>query len=182
MAVIKHPEQRVGIFIDTQNLYHTARNLYGKYVNFSNIVKEGLADRKLIRASAYVVSTEEKSEGNFFEALEKMGIEVRTKDLQIFAGGAKKGDWDVGMAIDAVTLAPKLDAVILVTGDGDFVPLVEYLRYHEGVQVEVMSFGRSSSQKLKDAVDDFIDLGESPRKFLMGGGTNRPARKRTPRK
>lgn len=181
MTVIKHPDQRVGIFIDTQNLYHTARNLYGKYVNFGNILKEGLANRKLIRAFAYVVSTEEGVENNFFDALEKMGIEVRTKDLQVFAGGAKKGDWDVGMAIDAVKLAPKLDTVILVTGDGDFVPLVEYLKNSQGCQVEVMSFGRSSSGRLKESVDEFIDLDANPRKFLMGGGSHRPAR-RAPQK
>lgn len=179
MSVIKHSDQRVGIFIDTQNLYHTARNLYGKYVNFENILKEGLGNRKLIRAFAYVVSTEEGVEQNFFDALEKMGIEIRTKDLQIFSGGAKKGDWDVGMAIDAVRMAPKLDAVILVTGDGDFVPLVDYLKYHEGVQVEAMTFGRSSSQKLREAVDDFIDLDQNPKKFLIGAGNKRPARKRT---
>lgn len=178
MSVIKHKDQRVGIFIDTQNLYHTARNLYGKYVNFGNIIKEGLKDRKLIRAFAYVVSTEEGVEEKFFEALEKLGIEVRTKDLQVFAGGAKKGDWDVGMAIDAVKLAPKLDAVILVTGDGDFVPLVEHLKYNEGCQVEAMTFGRSSSNKLREAVDDFIDLDNDPKKFLMGGSKKRAAKRR----
>jgi len=172
MSVTKHSDQRVGIFIDAQNLYHSAKNLYKRNVNFGNIIEEGLANRKLIRAFAYVVSTEEGVEKNFFDALAKMGIEVRTKDLQIFAGGAKKGDWDVGMAIDAVKLAPKLDAVILVTGDGDFVPLVEYLKYNEGCQVEAMSFGRSTSSRLRETVDDFTDLDQNSRKFLIGRSGN----------
>jgi uncharacterized LabA/DUF88 family protein len=168
MSVIKHIEQRVGIFIDTQNLYHSAKNLYGARVNFGQVVKEALENRTLIRAVAYVITTEGGDEKAFFEALGKMGIEAKTKDLQIFAGGSKKADWDVGLAVDAIKMAPKLDTVIIVSGDGDFIPLVEYLQ-HEGCQVEVVSFGRSSSQKLKEACDEFLDLDENPRKYLIGG-------------
>jgi uncharacterized LabA/DUF88 family protein len=168
MAVIKHKEQRVGVFIDTQNIYHSGKNLYHSKVNFGQIVKDALGDRSLIRAMAYVITTEAGDEKAFFDALTKMGIETKTKDLQIFGSGAKKADWDVGMAIDAVKLAPKLDAVILVTGDGDFVPLVQYLQTNEGCQVEVVSFGKSTSSKLIEAADDFIDLDQNPRKYLLG--------------
>lgn len=172
MAVIKHKNQRVGIFIDTQNLYHSAKNIYKARVNFDQVVKEGLAGRSLTRAVAYVITTETGEEKNFFEALEKMGIETKTKNLQVFAGGAKKGDWDVGLAIDAIKLAPKLDAIILVTGDGDFVPLVEYLK-NDGCQVEVASFGKSTSARLIEVADDFIDLDKNPRKYLIGQVRNR---------
>lgn len=168
MSVIKHKEQRIGIFIDAQNQYHTAKNLYQARVNFGAVVKELTAGRMLIRAMAYVITTESGEEKAFFEALGKAGIETRTKDLQIFSSGSKKADWDVGMAVDAIKLAPKLDTVILVTGDGDFVPLVEYLKINMGCQVEVASFGQSTSLKLKEAADEFIDLAENPRKFLLG--------------
>jgi uncharacterized LabA/DUF88 family protein len=167
MAIIKHKEQRVAVFIDTQNVYHSARNLYKARVNFGAVLKEVLAGRKLVRAVAYVITTEAGDEKNFFEALTKVGIETKTKDLQIFAGGAKKADWDVGMAVDAIKMAPKLDAVVLVTGDGDFIPLVEYLQTN-GIQVEVASFGKSTSSKLREAVDEFLDLSENPRKYLIG--------------
>ena len=168
MTVIKHKEQRVGVFIDTQNIYHSAKNLYHSKVNFGNIVKDAVGERSLIRAVAYVITTEAGDEKAFFEALTKMGIETKTKDLQIFGSGAKKADWDVGLAIDAVKLAPKLDAVILLTGDGDFAPLVEYLQVNEGCQVEVVSFGKSTSSKLREVVDDFFDLDENPQKYLIG--------------
>lgn len=167
MAIIKHSEQRVGIFIDTQNLYHSAKNIYHARVNFGNVLKDAVADRRLIRARAYAVTTESGEEKGFFDALAKLGVEMRTKDLQIFAGGAKKADWDVGLAVDAITASPKLDTVILLTGDGDFVPLVEYLQTHGGCQVEVVSFGRSSSAKLKEAADDFLDLDSDPRRYLL---------------
>lgn len=179
MSVIKHKNQRVGVFIDTQNLYHSAKNLYNSKVNFDQVVKDGVSGRQLIRAVAYVITTESGDEKSFFEALEKMGIETKTKNLQIFSGGAKKADWDVGLAVDAIKLAPKLDAIILVTGDGDFIPLVEYLQVNEGCQVEVMSFGRSSSSRLIEVCDDFTDLDNDPGKYLIG---YRETRARRPRK
>lgn len=168
MTVIKHKEQRVGVFIDTQNLYHSARNLYQARVNFGAVLKDAVAGRKLVRAVAYVITTEAGDEKNFFEALAKQGIETKTKDLQIFAGGTKKADWDVGIAVDAITMAPKLDTVVLVSGDGDFVPLIEYLRVHSGIQAEVVSFGKSTSGKLREAAADFVDLSLNPKKYLMG--------------
>lgn len=169
MAIIKHKDQRVGIFIDAQNLYHSAKNLYHSKVNFGQVVKDCLAGRSLIRAVAYVITTEGGEEKNFFEALEKSGIETKTKNLQVFLGGAKKGDWDVGMAIDAVKMGPKLDTIILVSGDGDFVPLVEYLKNTHGCQVEVAAFGKSSSSRLIEVADDFLDLDTNARKYLLGG-------------
>lgn len=163
--IIKHKEQRVGIFIDAQNLYHSAKNLYKRKVNFGAIVKDAVAGRKLVRAIAYVITSEGGDEQNFFNALVKLGIETKTKDLQVFHGGAKKGDWDVGLAVDAIKMAARLDAVVIVSGDGDFIPLVEYLQTM--TQVEVISFGKSTSGKLRETADDFLDLSENPQKYLM---------------
>ena len=168
MSVIKHVDQRVAIFIDTQNLYHSAKNLYNTKVNFGAIMETVTGKRKLIRALAYVITTEAGDETQFFEALTKLGIETKTKDLQIFYGGAKKADWDVGMAVDAIRLAPKVDTIVLATGDGDFEPLVVFLKEHFGVQVEVISFGRSTSSKLRAVCEDFIDMCDHPEKYLMG--------------
>ncbi|OHA79876.1 MAG: hypothetical protein A2V96_00020 [Candidatus Yonathbacteria bacterium RBG_16_43_6] len=172
MAIIKQKEQRVAMLIDTQNLYHSARNLYGAKVNFGAILKEAVSGRHLVRAIAYVITTEAEDEKSFFEALNSLGIETKTKDIQIFFGGAKKADWDVGLAVDAVRLAPKVDAIILASGDGDFVPLVEYLKFM-GTQVEVITFGRSASGRLREVADDFIDMSEDSRKYLLGGARER---------
>lgn len=173
MTVIKHSEQRVGVFIDTQNLYHSAKNLYnGARVNFGAIMKEAVANRALIRAIAYVISTESGEEKSFFDALEKLGIEAKTKNIQIFSSGAKKADWDVGLAVDAIKAAPKLDTIVIVSGDGDFVPLVEYLQVNEGCQVEVVAFGKSSSSMLRDIADDFIDMCLNPKKYIIQGNTS----------
>jgi len=167
MTVIKHKEQRVGVFIDTQNLYHSARNLYKARVNFGAVLRDAVAGRKLVRAVAYVITTEAGDEKNFFEALTKLGIETKTKDLQVFHSGTKKGDWDVGLTVDAIKMATRLDSVVIISGDGDFIPLVEYLQTM-GVQVEVVSFGQSTSSSLRETVDDFVDLSENPKKYLIG--------------
>jgi uncharacterized LabA/DUF88 family protein len=165
--MIKHKEQRVGILVDVANMYHSAKNLYSRRVNFKEILIKAVANRKLIRATAYVIHSESEEETAFFEALSQQGFEVRMKDLQIFAGGAKKADWDVGIAIDAIKLADKLDVIIIVSGDGDYLPLVSYLQNNKGCLVEVMAFRKTCSSRLIEEVDDFTDLG-SDRKYLLG--------------
>ncbi len=164
--MIKHKEQRVGVLVDVSNMYHSAKNLYNQRVNFKEVLKEAVAGRKLIRATAYVIKTETEEETSFFEALNQLGFEVKMKDLQIFAGGAKKADWDVGITVDAIKLAEKLDVIILVTGDGDYLPLVSYLHNTKGCLVEVLAFRQTASGKLIEEADDFINMSES-RKFLL---------------
>ncbi|MDH4329979.1 MAG: NYN domain-containing protein [Candidatus Moranbacteria bacterium] len=163
----KFKEQRVGMLVDIQNLYYSARVIYKKKVNFKNILTEGVSDRKLIRAIAYGIKTLEGSEEKFLEAVEKHGFEIKTKDLQIFPGGAKKGDWDVGIAVDAIKMSKSLDVIILVSGDGDFIPLVEYIQNTTGCRVEVIAFKESGSSKLIEVADDFIDLSSNKKKFLI---------------
>jgi len=167
MSVVKHKNQRVGVFIDTQNLYHSAKNLYKARVDFGEVMKTAVAGRQLIRALAYVITTESGEEKSFFEALTNLGIETKTKDLQIFYGGAKKADWDVGIAVDAIRLAPRLDAVVIISGDGDFAPLINYLKSTFATQVEVIAFGKSASSQIREATDDFVDLSENKSKYLM---------------
>ena len=181
-----YPNQRVGIFIDVQNLYHSAKNLYHGRVNYEELIKHLTGDRQLIRAMAYVVKSEgivdipatrtthagpnaaaeASAESAFFEALEKAGLELRMKDLQVWADGAKKADWDVGMAVDAIRMSSFLDVIILVTGDGDFLPLIDYLKWGGGRMVEVAAFRRSASSKLQEAADRFVSIEDVPRAIM----------------
>jgi uncharacterized protein (TIGR00288 family) len=162
----KPPEQRVAIFIDTNNLYHSAKNLFGARVNFAELLKTAISGRKLVRALAYVVRTKTGEEKPFLEALKNLGIETREKELQEYYGGLKKADWDVGIAVDAIRISPSVDVIILASGDGDFLQLVEYLK-NQGKRVEVIAFGRTTSSKLKEMADEFIDLEKRPEKYLL---------------
>ena len=163
----KPKHQRVGVFVDVQNMYYSARNLYNSKVNFKALLAEAVAGRTLIRAIAYGIKADVKDEGSFFDALRNIGYEVKTKDLQTFIGGMKKGDWDIGIAMDMIELAPKLDTAILISGDGDFMDLVQHLKRGIGCRVEVIAFGKSSSSKLRENADEFTDLDKNPRKFLI---------------
>ncbi len=161
------------MFIDVQNMYYSAKNLYNCKVDFGQILETAVAGRQLIRAIAYVVEAtgEEKP---FFEALHQRGLETKMREVTVFASGAKKADWDVGMAVDAIRIGEILDVVVLVTGDGDFVDLVDYLRHH-GRQVEAISFKETTSAKLLAAVDDYINLSDDKdRDLIKQAGHRRP--------
>jgi uncharacterized LabA/DUF88 family protein len=163
--------------VDVSNMYHSAKNLFGKKVNFQEILKQAVAGRKLILATAYAIRTETEEETPFFEALSQQGFEVKMKDLQVFAGGAKKGDWDVGITIDAIKLSEKLDVIVLVSGDGDYLPLVSYLQNNKGCLVEIMAFAKTTSARLIEEADDFIDLSKN-KKFLINSYKNNYNRKK----
>jgi len=162
----KHKEQRVGIFVDVQNMYYSAKNLFSAKVNYGKILTESVGNRKLVRAFAYVIKADVGAEKEFFEALEKRGYEVKSKDLQTFYGGAKKGDWDVGLCMDAVRMMPKIDVMVLVSGDGDYQDLLDYAK-SQGVRTEVVAFAKTASHKIVDEAEDFIDLSKEPKKFLI---------------
>ena len=168
MSKGQHKEQRIGIFVDVQNMYYSAKHLYKSKVNFNEILKTAVKNRKLIRAVAYVIKADIGDEKTFFNALETMGFDIKAKDLQVFYGGAKKGDWDVGICMDIMKLAPKLDTVVLVSGDGDFKELLEYVKAL-GCRTEVIAFGRTASSKIKGEADEFLDMEKASSKFLIKG-------------
>lgn len=170
MSLNLYKEQRVGVFVDVQNLYYSSKFIYKAKVNFKAILIEAVKNRHLIRAIAYVIKADVKDEVNFFDALKSFGYEVKAKDLQVFYGGAKKGDWDIGIAMDMIELAPKLDAIVLVSGDGDFAPLVIHLKHALGCFVEIMAFGKSCSHKLVENADNFTDMDINPKRFLIPRG------------
>jgi uncharacterized LabA/DUF88 family protein len=161
-----HPHQRVAMLVDAQNLYHSAHSLYSRNIDYSALLEEGVAERELVRAIAYVIRADSPDEERFFDALVDIGFETKIKDIKTFGDGSKKADWDVGMSLDAVTLASHVDTVVLCTGDGDFSRLCSHLR-HEGVRVEVMAFRESTADELVEAADAFLDLSERQETFLL---------------
>ena len=161
-----HPAQRVGILADAQNLYHTAQSVHSRNVDYSALLETAVDGRDLVRAIAYVIRADSPDEETFFEAINDIGFETRIKEIKTYADGSKKADWDVGMSLDAVTLASHVDTMVLCTGDGDFTRLCSHLR-HEGVRVEVMAFGGSTAEALVAEADAFTDMGDRPDHFLL---------------
>jgi len=164
--IVRNPNQRVAVLVDVQNLYYSAKNLHKAKVNFKGLLKLAVQDRILTRALAYVINAEPSEDNEFFEAVNNAGFDIKEKPLQTFFGGAKKGDWDVGIAIDAVRLAPRVDAIVLISGDGDFKPVVNYLQ-SAGCLVEVIAFKRTANNELMELADDFIDIDEHRNDLLF---------------
>ncbi|OGY86626.1 MAG: hypothetical protein A2233_04275 [Candidatus Kerfeldbacteria bacterium RIFOXYA2_FULL_38_24] len=174
-----YSNQRVAVFVDVQNMYYSARALYDQRVDFGEILKEAVGNRKLVRAFAYVIQADNEEEKTFFDALKDRGYEIRSKELLSFYGGNKKGDWDIGIAMDIVRLSSKVDNIVLVSGDGDFKELLQYVKA-QGCRAEVMAFGSSSSKQLVEEADAVYDLSQDPKRFLIP--KKRLAKKLTPRK
>jgi uncharacterized LabA/DUF88 family protein len=147
-------------------MYYSARNLFNRKVNFATIVKEAVGDAQLIRAIAYTISTKGGEEEPFFEALRNNGIEVKSKELQEFNSGVKKGDWDVGITVDIIRMLDMLDVIVIVSGDGDYIPLVHFIQ-SRGRIVQVASFRETTSSNLVSACDEYLNLSENKRKFLI---------------
>ena len=161
-----HPAQRIAVLADSQNLYHSAQSIYSRNIDYTALLEEAVDDRRLTRAIAYVIRADADEEESFFEALVDIGFETRIKDIRTFADGSKKADWDVGISLDAVTLANHVDTIALCTGDGDFTRLVRHLP-HEGVRVEVYCFEESTAETLVEAADEFTDMSADTERFLL---------------
>lgn len=165
MSVI-HPNQRVAVLADSQNLYHTAQSMYTRNIDYASLLEESVAGRNLTRAIAYVIRADSPEEESFFDALTDIGFETQIKDIKTFPDGSKKADWDVGMCLDAITLANHVDTIVLCTGDGDFTRLCHHLK-HEGVRIEVICFAESTAEELIEAADSFVDMSADTETFLL---------------
>ena len=176
--------QRLGIFVDVQNMFYSAKLLHQSKVDYGRLLREITGTRHLVRAIAYIVQKPDVNQAGFHEALSRFGYELKIKELKIRpdpegrSGTTAKGSWEIGLTIDALMMAPKLDTITLVTGDGDYVPLVECLKVH-GCRVEVVSFERSTAGELVKAADQYIPIQESwifkEKKFEAVGTSGPPA-------
>ncbi len=148
------PSMKIAIFLDVQNLYYGALNEYKARLNYNKFIEWITRGRIITRVIAYVVEAEDSNQEGFKNALKDLGVEVMSKPLIRRSDGSSKGNWDLAIAMDAVSIAPKVDTIVLATGDGDFMYVADYLRNH-GCRVEAAGFERSTSTNLVDAVNEY---------------------------
>lgn len=153
-----YPAQRVGVLVDVQNMFYSAYDCFRGRLNYKRLLDTAVGNRQVVRAIAYAMR-DGNNQNSFFAMLREVGFELRTKEPRVRPDGTRKGGWDIGIAVDALMLAPRLDVVVLVSGDGDFVELVHALRAL-GVKVEVYAFERSVGRDLREAADHFAPIGE----------------------
>lgn len=153
----KQRGQRVGMFVDVQNMFYSAKHLYQAKINYRRMLEDLTAGRQLVRAVAYLVTKPEVDQTAFVDALTRLGYEIKIKYLKIRPDGSAKGDWAMEMSLDIMAMAPRLDTVILVTGDGDYVPLVERLKIM-GVRSEVVGFPQNTATELMNTAHAFVAI------------------------
>jgi len=152
--------ERVGVFVDVANLLYSARNLR-MTVDFGKLLDFLRGNRRLVRAQAYCpTSPQPGDEQMFLQAVKGLGYRITTKNYKTFSSGAKKADLDLDLCMDVVRLVDgkAVDCIVLVSGDSDFMPMLDYCSDH-GVRVEVAAFDESMSATLRQSCDLFINLG-----------------------
>jgi uncharacterized LabA/DUF88 family protein len=180
----RDPTERVAVFVDGANLYHSIKNYYRGVLDYGRLLSAAVGERKLLRATFYIVEKQETDEvqgppsaRSFVYNLNKFGYKVRSKPLIVHetltAEGERtvshKGDWDIGIVVDMMRLADHADTYVLVSGDGDYVEAVEYLQSEKGIRVEVISAAQCTSQALLDVSDLHTDLADIPDLFRRPG-------------
>ena len=156
----------VSILVDVQNVYYTTRQAWGQNFDYNKFWAEATKDRKLLNATAYAIDRGDEKQRQFQNILKAIGFYVRLKPYIQRSDGSAKGDWDVGIALDAMDFAENSDVIVLVSGDGDFDLLVQKIKEKYNSTVEVYGVEALTATSLIKAADRFIPI--EPR-LLMGG-------------
>jgi uncharacterized LabA/DUF88 family protein len=144
---------KIAIFVDVQNIYYTTRDAFSKQFNYRLLWQELLAQGDIVTAKAYAIQRSDDQQHKFQQALKYIGFDVKLKPFIQRKDGTAKGDWDVGITIDIMETAPKVDTIILLSGDGDFDLLLKKVREKFGVKTEVYSVEALTAKSLIDAAD-----------------------------
>ena len=149
---------KVAIFVDVQNIYYTSRQIFKRNFDYNAFWAKATKDRQVTKAFAYAIDRGDQKQYEFQNILRAIGFEVKLKPFIQRADGSAKGDWDVGITIDAMDYSQDADVIVLVSGDGDFDLLVNKLRLEKGKTVEVYGVSKLTANSLVQAASDFISI------------------------
>ena len=150
--------EKLAILVDVQNVYYTTRQAYGCTFDYNRFWAAATQGRELVKAFAYAIDRGDKKQREFQNILRAIGFEVKLKPFIQRADGSAKGDWDVGITLDAMELADQIDTLILVSGDGDFALLVDKLRERKHCRVEVYGVPALTADALIRSASEFIPI------------------------
>lgn len=151
-------KQKVSILVDVQNIYYTTRQAYKKSFDYNEFWAKATKDREVINASAYAIERNDNKQRQFQNILRAIGFQVKLKPYIQRSDGSAKGDWDVGITLDAMEYAAKSDVVILLSGDGDFDLLVQRMQNKFSIPVEVYGVRQLTADSLIQAASHFYPI------------------------
>ncbi|TLX62253.1 nuclease [Stutzerimonas nosocomialis] len=146
---------RIALFADVQNLYYTVRQAHGRHFNYATLWAELSARGSIVEAYAYAIDRGDAKQQQFQQILRNLGFEVKLKPYIQRSDGSAKGDWDVGITIDVLDAAARVDEVVLASGDGDFDMLLDKVRQAHGVRTCVYGVPGLTAQSLIRAADRY---------------------------
>lgn len=153
-------KEKLALFVDSQNLYYSARMGYAAKVNYEKLLNIITENRKLVKAFAYIVQPPDGDVKPFATSLERIGYIVKTKDVRTRSDGSAKANWDMSIALDILGILDHVDTIVLASGDGDFAPLVDFIKA-KNKRVEIFAFAENTAYDLKEKADKFEPLGEN---------------------
>lgn len=150
--------EKVAIFVDVQNIYYTVKQNYQRHFNYNAFWSRAIAGREVAAAFAYAIDKGDSKQLGFQQILRNIGFEVRLKPYIQRSDGSAKGDWDVGITLDVIDYAAKVDVIILVSGDGDFALLLNKVRNTYHVTTEVYGVPALTAPSLVCSTDRFVAI------------------------
>lgn len=152
---------RIAVFADVQNIYYTTRQAFGRQFSYRGLWKQLSEQGDIVHAIAYATHRGDDGQTKFQDALKHIGFTVKLKPYIQRSDGSSKGDWDVGIAVDVMTLAPQVDTVVLLSGDGDFDVLLERINVDPGVRTEVYGVESLTARSLIDSASVYHPIGNA---------------------
>lgn len=149
---------KVSILVDVQNIYYTTKQAYGRNFNYKKFWAQATNNRKVVKAVAYAIDRGDEKQIQFQNILKSIGFEIKLKPFIQRSDGSAKGDWDVGLALDAIEYAELSDTVVLVTGDGDFDLLAQRIIEKKNATVEVYGVKQLTADSLINAASLFFPI------------------------
>ena len=150
--------KKIAVFADVQNLYYTVRQAYGCHFNYAALWADISQRGQIVEAYAYAIERGDAKQQQFQQILRNLGFTVKLKPYIQRSDGSAKGDWDVGITIDVLDAAPRVDEVVLASGDGDFAILLDKIRASYGVEAVAYGVPGLTAQALMRAASRYVPV------------------------
>ena len=149
---------KVAVFADVQNMYYTVKQRYNCHFDYGVLLEQATSGRSLVKAIAYATDKGDRKQIDFQQILRRIGFEIKLTPFLQRRDGSAKGDWDVGIALDMIEYANRVDTIVLASGDGDYTVVVDKIRHEHDVSVEIYGVPDLTASTLIESATRFVPI------------------------